>query len=263
MTIVGVLPARYGATRLPGKPLADIAGRPLIQHVFDRARCALNLDRVVVATDDERIFKVVKGFGGAVVMTSPDARTGSDRVAQAAETLDAEIIVNLQGDEPLVDPLAIDATVDALRSSPHSDMATPAAFIVDPADILSPHVVKVVVDETGRALWFSRAAIPHVRLTPADPLRSAQEAIARKIARRHIGIYAFRRNALLDFARWPSSPMEIAEGLEQLRALENGQRILVVDVASAGGPAVDTPKDLEKVRELLARNETIHPKESS
>ncbi len=195
-------------------------------------------------------------------MTSQAPATGSDRVAEAAATMaDADIIVNLQGDEPFLDPAAVDATIDALQTAPHADIATPAVFIDDPLELLSPHVVKVVAGTNGQALWFSRAPIPHVRQTPADAMVSAQHAVAQRLARRHIGVYAFRRAALLRFAQWPQSPMEVAEGLEQLRALENGQRILVVDVVSSAGPAVDTPEDLERVRGLFARNETMPSKE--
>ncbi len=263
LAIVGVIPARFAATRLPGKPLADIAGRPLVQHVFERARLARCLDRLVVATDDQRIVDAARGFGAEAVLTSPRSRTGSDRVAEAAVGFPADIVVNLQGDEPLLDPAVIDATVEGLLATPDADLATAAVRIVDVADMVSPDVVKVLVGSRGQALWFSRAPIPFVRVTPPDPAASARDAVAQGLARRHIGIYAFRRAALMAFAGWPSSPFEAAEGLEQLRVLEGGLRLRVVDVDSAGGPAVDTPQDLARVRAILAAGEKMTVKEPS
>lgn len=257
LKIVGVLPARFGATRLPGKPLLSIAGRPLIQHVYERARGARALDRLVVATDDERIARVVAGFGGEVVMTSTGARTGSDRVAEANEKLQADVVVNLQGDEPFLDPSVVDATVGALQATPAAGLATAATPIVEAAEMLSPGVVKVLADRTGRALWFSRSPIPFVRSNWSDASDAALQAVRGRLAWRHIGIYAFRGDALRAFAAWPSSPLELAEGLEQLRAMENGMHVQVVPVTSPGGPAVDTPEDLERVRSLLERERLL------
>jgi 3-deoxy-manno-octulosonate cytidylyltransferase (CMP-KDO synthetase) len=258
VAIAAIIPARYGASRLPGKPLSDIHGKPMIQHVHERVSRARGIGRVLVATDDERIAAAVRGFGGEALMTSGAHRSGSDRLAEAARSVEADVIVGVQGDEPMIDPRAVEAAV-----SPFGDPSVEAATVCTPlrdlGDMLSPHVVKVVVDARGRALYFSRSPIPHVRgdLSLAGPdgadlEAGARRAVERGLARRHLGLYAWRPATLLRFAALPPSPLEESEALEQLRALENGIGMQVVEFDGDPGVAVDTPADLERVRALLA-----------
>lgn len=253
MAIVAIIPARFASSRLPGKPLADIHGKMLIQRVWERARAATLPGRVLIATDDERIAAAVRGFGGEVAMTSSAHPTGTDRVAEAARALDADIVVNVQGDEPLLDPAGIDAAVRPLHEDPRLSMATLSLPLTALDEMLSPSVVKVVTDAAGDALYFSRSPIPHVR-AGGGVGEAAAAALEKGLARRHVGLYAFRRDALLRFAAWPPSPLEQAEGLEQLRALHHGMRIRVVETEGAASVAVDTAEDLERVRALLARS---------
>ncbi len=253
MAIVAIIPARFASTRLPGKPLSDIHGKTMIERVHARARAAGRLDRVIVATDDERVASVVRSFGGEVAMTSPAHATGTDRLAEAAAELDAEIVVDVQGDEPMLDPGGIDAAAEALLADPSLPISTLSLPLASLEEMLSPSVVKVVCDASGDALYFSRAPIPHVRCgADADAAVSAAQAVARRLARKHVGLYAYRRQALLRFASLPPSPLEQAEGLEQLRALHHGMRIRVVPREGEASLAVDTPEDLERVRALLA-----------
>ena len=226
-----VIPARYDSSRLPGKVLAPLSGRPMIQHVWERASRS-SVQRVLVATDDLRVAEVVRGFGGEVVMTAETHPSGSDRVYEAIQGQPCEIVVNVQGDEPLLDPALVDRLVQALEQDHQLDVATPAAPLHGDPD--RPSVVKVVADTAGRALYFSRAAIPH-----GGPWLH------------HLGVYAFRRDALERYVGLPRGPLEQGERLEQLRLLEHGLRIGVVLVEQAQ-PSVDTPEDLTLVRSLLA-----------
>jgi 3-deoxy-manno-octulosonate cytidylyltransferase (CMP-KDO synthetase) len=234
-----IIPARYGASRFPGKPLADLCGKPIIAHVVERARLARGVREVVVATDDDRIADAARAVGARVVMTG-DAATGTDRVAEAARLLEPppEIVVNLQGDEPLIAPQAIEALVAAMQADATVEMAT-LARPLDADELARPHVVKVVTDLRGDALYFSRAPIPHRRDGGASPL-----------ARAHVGIYAFTSSFLEAFARLPAGRLERDESLEQLRALEHGHKIRVVDT-DWRGIGVDTPEDLERARRAL------------
>ncbi len=232
---LGVIPARYGAQRFPGKPLARIAGQPLIQRVYERARQAARLDRVVVATDDDRIRATVTGFGGEVVMTSPSCPSGTDRAAEVARQTDAELIVNIQGDEPLLRPEMIDQLVDGIGEAA---MATLARPITNRDELTNPNVVKVVFGTTGRALYFSRCPIPYERQPGAHY--------------KHIGAYAYRREFLLQYVHLPQSVLEQTEKLEQLRALENGFAIQVL-VTSYDSIGVDTPEDVIRVEAELAK----------
>jgi 3-deoxy-manno-octulosonate cytidylyltransferase (CMP-KDO synthetase) len=252
LAIVAIIPARFGSTRLPGKPLSDIHGKPLIQHVHERVRLARGLDRVLVATDDQRIASAVEAFGGEAVMTSARHPTGTDRAAEAVLRTDATIVVNVQGDEPLVDPAGIEAALRPMRDDPALPMST-LSLPLTVEEMLSPAVVKVVANGAGDALYFSRSPIPHVRQGPGGDLhRAAEEAVQRGLARKHVGLYVYRRATLLRLAALDPVPLEEAEGLEQLRALHHGITIRVVPIARGGGPAVDTPEDLERVRALLA-----------
>jgi 3-deoxy-manno-octulosonate cytidylyltransferase (CMP-KDO synthetase) len=254
LAIVAIIPARFGSTRLPGKPLSDIHGKPMIQHVYERAVRARGLARVLVATDDERIAAAVRGFGGEAVMTSPHHATGTDRLAEAMRATDAQVVVNVQGDEPMLDPSGIEAALEPMAREPQLEMATLSLPLRDAEEMLSPMVVKVVSDARGDALYFSRSPIPCVRSAgAADARAAAQQAVQRGLARKHVGLYVYRREALLRFAALAASPLEQAEGLEQLRALENGMRIRVVAAQGESGLAVDTPEDLDRVRALMAR----------
>jgi len=252
LAIVAIIPARFGSTRLPGKPLSDIHGKPMIQHVHERVLRARGLDRVLVATDDERIAAAVRGFGGEAVMTSTAHATGTDRLAEAVLRTDAAIVVNVQGDEPMVDPEGIEAALRPLRDDADLPMSTLSLPLTDVEEMLSPAVVKVVADARGNALYFSRSAIPHVRQATSDPRGAAADAVRRRLARKHVGLYVYRREALLRLASLPPAPLEEAEGLEQLRALFHGMAIRVVPVEGESGVAVDTPQDLERVRALLS-----------
>jgi 3-deoxy-manno-octulosonate cytidylyltransferase (CMP-KDO synthetase) len=254
LAIVAIIPARFGSTRLPGKPLSDIHGRPMIQHVYERARMARLVDRVLVATDDERIAATVRGFGGDVAMTSADHATGTDRIAEAARSCDAEIVVNVQGDEPMLDPRWMDEAIEPVVADGAIPMSTLSLPLRDVDEMLSPSVVKVVTDAHGDALYFSRSPIPHVRLDSGGPREAAGAALERGLARKHVGLYVYRREALRRFTALPPSPLERAEGLEQLRMLQDGARIRVVETDGRAGVAVDTPEDLERVRSLLARD---------
>ena len=253
LAIVAIIPARFGSTRLPGKPLADIHGKTMIERVYERARAASLPDRVLVATDDERIAAAVRRFGGEVVLTSSAHATGTDRLAEAVRATDADIVVNVQGDEPMLDPAGIDAAAAPLVEQPELPMATLSLPLTAFEEMLSPSVVKVVTDARGDALYFSRSPIPHARTPGGDLAEAARAAVAKGLARKHVGLYAYRRAALLRFAALPPSALEQAEGLEQLRALHHGMRIRVIAVDGPGGVAVDTAADLERVRALLAR----------
>jgi len=251
--VVGIIPARYEAVRLPGKVLADIAGQPMIEHVYQRASQAQSLDELLVATDDERIAQVVQNFGGQAVMTSSEHKSGTDRIAEVAADLECDVVVNIQGDEPLIEPAAIDALVEPFGTIPDLRMSTLATRLEDYSTHLNPSVVKVVVDKEGFALYFSRAPIPYFRLDrPAEwpdnkPRQHPQSGLW---PLRHIGLYAYTRATLLWLSSLPQTPLEITERLEQLRALENGCRIKVVEVEYQS-ISVDTPEDLELVRRIM------------
>jgi len=238
---VGIIPARWGSTRFPGKPLHLIAGKPLLRHVWERCVQAENLDSVIIATDDMRIANAAFDWGAEVALTSPRHQSGTDRIAEVAKKAkDLDHIVNIQGDEPLIDPDLIDQIVEKLLSDRRIDIVTAAHPFADPADASSPHQVKVVVDLLGNALYFSRAAVPFSR------------NVSHTRYLRHQGIYGFRRAALLQFVKWKPSPLELAECLEQLRPLENGVRVHVL-VTRHGSPGVDTPKDADSVAASLSR----------
>jgi 3-deoxy-manno-octulosonate cytidylyltransferase (CMP-KDO synthetase) len=243
--IIGVIPARYASTRFPGKPLHLIAGKPLVQHVVERCRLAKSLAEVIIATDDERIAAVARKFC-RVEMTRDDHPSGTDRIAEVAARLDGDAVVNVQGDEPLMDPAVIDAVATALAAN---EMSTAATRIRSVDEYDSPNVVKVVVDASGRALYFSRRTIPFLRDLAAKP---AAEQLVVFPFRKHLGIYGYRRDTLLRLVKFPVSSLEAAEKLEQLRALENGIGIAVVtvDYDSVG---VDVPGDVARVAALLNR----------
>lgn len=247
MKVVGIIPARYASTRFPGKALHLIAGKSLVQHVVERCREASSLEEVIVATDDTRIADAVRGFV-RVEMTSPDHPSGSDRIAEVAERIECDAVVNVQGDEPLIDPAVIDAVAQALDNCP---MATAGTRLRTVEELDNPNVVKVVRGAQGRALYFSRRTIPFLRDHADDPASAQMEAFP---FLKHIGIYGYRREVLLELVGFPPSPLENAEKLEQLRALENGIPIAVVEVdyESIG---VDTPEDAAKV-EAIIKNRT-------
>lgn len=241
MQVVAVIPARFSSTRFPGKALATIAGKPMVQHVFERARGAQRVSRVLVATDDERILQAVVGFGGEAVMTRADHRSGTERVAEVAAHVEAEVYMNVQGDEPLIDPAAIDALVAAMEEE-SVNVATLCTPITEPAEIVDPNVVKVVEDFEGNALYFSRAPVPWVR--------DEKQAVGMQ-HRKHLGLYAYRRAALLEFPTLPPGELEKLEQLEQLRLLENGYKIRVVET-EYNSIGVDVPADVARVEQMLA-----------
>ncbi len=237
--IVAIIPARYASTRFPGKPLADLAGRPLIEHVYRRVTECRAIGTVIVATDDDRIRQAVEAFGGRVQMTHKAHVSGTDRVAEVARALDCELVVNVQGDEPLIDPSMIEEALEPFADAA-VQISTLRRKIDDRSEFFDPHVTKVVVDRGGRALYFSRTPIPHHRDADA-PLE----------AWKHVGLYVYRRRFLLEFARMLPTPLERLEALEQLRAIEHGVTIAVVETRH-DSIGVDTPEDLEKVRRVLS-----------
>lgn len=252
MAVVAIIPARYGSTRFPGKPLAVIGGKPMIQHVYESAARARGLDRVIVATDDARVEQAVRSFGGEVMMTSKHHASGTDRLAEAAGKIKAAWLVNIQGDLPFVRPETIRRTIRALRGDRSVLMATSRTPIYHREEWLNPNVVKVVTDTKGFALYFSRAAIPYLRNQNGHPERSSARGKSTEEVwgYRHIGLYVYRREFLLRFARMRPTRLELAEGLEQLRALANGYRIRVADVKEPS-VEVDTPEDLQKAEEYF------------
>lgn len=239
MKVVGVIPARYSSVRLEGKPLAEIGGKPMIQHVYERAGRSKLLSDLLVATDDERIHQAVLAFGGQSRMTAREHPSGTDRIAEVAEALDAEVVVNIQGDEPFISPKVIDQLVQPFTVDPELEISTLARVIEEEAALSDPNVVKVVFDHLGRAMYFSRSLIPY-------PRRAEEHR-----AYEHIGLYAYRKSFLVEYARMPPSPLERTEALEQLRALENGRTIRVVVTEHHHGLSVDTPEDLARARELF------------
>jgi 3-deoxy-manno-octulosonate cytidylyltransferase (CMP-KDO synthetase) len=245
METVAIIPARYASERLPGKPLADIAGKPMIRHVYERARRARLVHRVLVATDDQRILAAVQSFGGEAVMTPPTLQSGSDRIAHVARSLpDADIVVNVQGDEPLIEPDMIDEAILPLRRDAALVAGTVVRRISDEDDLRNPSIPKVVLDNDGFCLYFSRSAIPFLR----DP--GEREWIAAGTFYKHIGLYVYRRGFLLTYAAMRRTPLEMLEKLEQLRILEHGYRIKAV-ITSHDSTPVDTAADLDKVRALV------------
>ena len=243
MRVLGVIPARYRSSRLEGKPLADILGKPMVQHVWERAKAAECLDDVLVATDDERIHDAVRAFGGQVALTGTGHRSGTDRVAEAAAAFPADVVVNIQGDEPMIDPAMIAEVVAPFRAGSPAGMVTLKKEVFHESEFTDPGVVKVVTDPAGWALYFSRSLIPYLRLR--TPHFHVYE---------HVGLYAYTRECLLRLAALPVSPLEEIESLEQLRALENGIRILVVETGcTSEAVSVDTPEDLERVRTIFSK----------
>ena len=238
--VMAVIPARYESTRLPGKMIVDIAGKPLVQHVYDRVRQSKLVTACIIATDDERVVRALEPFDTEVVMTSIEHQSGTDRVAEVARQCSEPTIVNVQGDEPFVRPEMIDAAVQALLDNPMVPMSTLSCPFKDDNEIADPNAVKVVTDLRGRALYFSRAPIPVVR--DADAPAS--------VYRKHIGLYVYRREFLIDYAQWPPTPLEQFERLEQLRALEHGYPIVVVET-EYDSVSVDSPADLDRARKLM------------
>jgi 3-deoxy-manno-octulosonate cytidylyltransferase (CMP-KDO synthetase) len=239
--VVVIIPSRYASTRLPGKPLVSLAGKPMVQRVYERAKQAQTVHQVVVATDDQRIIDAVRAFGGEARMTRSDHRTGTERIAEVAAHQEGDVFVNVQGDEPLVDPSAIDAAVAALLEEPAAQIATVATPIRHAADIMDPNVVKTVLDFEGNGLYFSRAPIPWIRDT--------HQKIHVKYWK-HLGLYVFQRDALLEYPTLPQGELEKIEQLEQLRWLENGWKIRVAEVQH-DAVSVDVPEDVARVEKLL------------
>jgi 3-deoxy-manno-octulosonate cytidylyltransferase (CMP-KDO synthetase) len=239
--VVIVIPARYGSTRLPGKPLVSLAGKTMIQRVYERAKLAKRADQVIVATDDERIVRAVQEFGGEARMTRGDHRTGTERVAEVAAHVEGGVFVNAQGDEPLLDPAAIDTAVEALLEDPPAAIATVATPVKTLSDVMDPNVVKTVLDFDGYALYFSRAPIPWVRDTAGKVHVKYWK---------HLGLYVFQRDALLEYPTLPQGELERIEQLEQLRWMENGWKIRVAEVEH-DAVSVDVPEDVARVEKLL------------
>ena len=260
---VAIIPARYQSSRLPGKALLEISGKPMICLVASQASKARNVERVIVATDDQRIVSVVEAAGFEAVLTRPDHASGTDRIAEVAAKLDTEIVVNVQGDEPLIAPETIERAVAALVASPTAGIVTTWEPIAQAADVLNPDLVKIVVDAGGRAVYFSRAPVPW----PRDAVRehgSLENALLQKPSllrsfRKHTGLYVYRRDLLLQFTKWPQSELELQESLEQLRALEYGVQIQAM-AASTPSIGVDTQEDLELVRKLVLSSEFQAPR---
>ena len=244
--VVVVIPSRFGATRLPGKPLVTLGGKPMVQHVYERAKRAQTVHEVLVATDDPRIVDAVASFGGQARMTRSDHRTGTERIAEVAAHEAGAIFVNVQGDEPLIDPASIDTAVAALLEEPAAQIATVVTAIRHANDIMDPNVVKAVVDFDDNALYFSRAPIPWVRDT--------QQKVHVKYWK-HLGLYVFNRDALLEYPTLPQGELEKIEQLEQLRWLENGWRIRVAEVMR-DAVSVDVPEDIPRVEKLLREEST-------
>ena len=241
--VIVVIPSRYASTRLPGKPLLPLAGKPMVQHVYERAKRAQTVHRVIVATDDQRIMDAVMAFGGEARMTRSDHRTGTERIAEVAVHEPGDVFVNVQGDEPLIDPVAIDTAVGALLEEPQAQISTVATPIRHAGDILDPNVVKTVLDFDGNALYFSRAPIPWIRDT--------QQKLHVKYWK-HLGLYVFQREALLEYPTLPQGELEKIEQLEQLRWLENGWKIRVAEVAH-DAVSVDVPEDVARVEKLMQK----------
>ena len=243
MKVAGIIPARYGSTRLPGKALEMILGKPMIQRVYERSKQADVLDELYVATDDERIVRVVEGFGGRAIMTSPDHPSGTDRLAEAIQSMDADVAVNIQGDQPFIDPVMIEEVVQPMLDDASINMSTLMHQVSSPEDLQDPGVVKVVADRAGFALYFSRSSFPYPR--DAEP-HDVYE---------HVGLYAYRREFLLKIAELPPTPLEKVEALEQLRVLEHGHRIRVVATSCEdnefSGFSVDTSADLARAEAML------------
>ena len=242
MSVLVVIPARYGSTRFPGKPLAILGGKPMIQHVYERAARAKGVRQVVVATDDRRIADAVKGFSGTAVMTSPSARSGSERAAEVARTCRDEVVINIQGDEPLIEPDMVEQLADYLSRHGAVPMASLMTAFAKEEDIANPNVVKVVTDSDGFALYFSRAPIPFERANAPTRQRANHW--------KHLGIYGYQRHFLLQFAALEPTALEQLEQLEQLRALEHGHRIKLLETVH-DTIGVDTPDDLRKAEERL------------
>jgi len=242
MSAAVIIPARYASTRFPGKPLHLIAGKPLVQHVWERCQLCRNVGTIVIATDDDRIADAARGFGARVCLTSPHHQSGTDRIAEAARTLpDATHVINVQGDEPLISPALVDELAARMSADPAIGMITAVHPLRDPALLDNPNIVKCVMSRDGRALYFSRSRIPYPR--------SAHPGLTHW---RHMGIYGFSRVFLERFVSWEPSPLEMTEALEQLRALENGAPIHVV-VTDHDSPGIDTPEQAREVEELITR----------
>lgn len=248
--VVGIIPARFGSTRLPGKPLLPILGKTLLQRTYESARSATALDQLIVATDDERIFAHVKGFGGEVVMTSPDCPTGTDRLAEVVkkypELKAASVIVNIQGDEPCIDPVAINRAIEVLKQDSQAVMSTIITPLTCKEDALSTAIVKCVIDLNQNALYFSRTLIPSNKRGEFVPSQKYY---------RHLGLYTYRPDFLLIYPTLPQTPLQMAEDLEQLKVLEHGYRMKValVDCVS---PGVDLPEDIQKVEQWICKQST-------
>jgi 3-deoxy-manno-octulosonate cytidylyltransferase (CMP-KDO synthetase) len=252
MDVVAVIPARYGSTRFPGKPLALLRGKPMIQHVYEQTCLVRGLARVIVATDDERIAAVIRTVGGEVAMTRADHPTGTDRLAEVAERLDVDIIVNVQGDLPFFPAAMVEDAVAALTNAPNAAMSTVKTPIYDMDEWQNVNVVKVVTDRKGYALYFSRSPIPYRRDQGREYLRSPSHALRGEapLGYRHIGLYVYRRDFLFTFTKLPQTPLEQTEQLEQLRALECGHQITVSETERPT-IEIDTPEDLRRAEEAL------------
>lgn len=247
MKIIAIIPARYASTRLPAKPLVDICGKPMIQRVYEQAQQSKLITDVIVATDDDRIAFAVRMFGGKAQMTPVDIQSGSDRIAHVAKELNADIVVNVQGDEPLIDPLLIDQTIQTLINDGDAVVSTTVKKTLSHQDVFNPNIVKVVLDKNNYALYFSRSPIPHIRDAKKD-----SDWFNGTHFYKHFGIYVYRKKFLQHFTTLPQSPLEQAEKLEQLRILEHGFKIKCV-VTDYESVPVDTPEDLKKVVEYLSR----------
>lgn len=245
MNAIGIIPARYASSRFPGKPLADILGKPMIQWVYERSCRAKFLDKVIIATDDQRIFDTVEKFGGSVSMTSLHAANGTERIAEVAKNLSSTFVLNIQGDEPLIDPDSIDRLVAIMRENPHSPVGTLVKRIENIEDLTNPNIPKVVVDKNFDALYFSRSIIPFYR-----DENNYEVWFKNSVYYKHIGMYIYRRKFLLEFVKLPVSNLEKIEQLEQLRVLENVYKIKVAETET-DSIGVDVPEDINRVVEYL------------